>query len=82
MVKLEIQIQQLGGYLVMQYHAAKNSTTSEIEEEEVKDLVATLQERVAKKNGAGKFVENTGAHELPDFPDFGQPDAGDDSHRN
>lgn len=71
MVELQIQIQQVGGFLVMQYHAAENSTTSEPEKQEVKDMVATLQERVAKRNGAGNFVEN----------DPGADD-GDTSYRN
>jgi len=80
MVQLGIWIEQRGGFLVIRYHGAENPTTTEPEKEEVKAIVAFLQERIAKAGGDGKFVENI--RDLPDFPDFGQPGEGGIAHGN
>jgi hypothetical protein len=58
MIELKIEVQQVGGFIVMQYHAEENSTSTEPEKREVKDLVRYLQERIAKDGGNGTFVEN------------------------
>jgi hypothetical protein len=58
MILLAIEIQQVGGYLVMKYHGTENPTTTEPEKEEVKTIVGYLQERIAKEGGRGTFVEN------------------------
>jgi hypothetical protein len=80
MIELSIKVQQVGGYLVMKYHAEENSTSTEPEKREVRDLVRYLQERIAKDGGKGTFVENNPKSDLPDFPDFGQPGEGGIAH--
>jgi hypothetical protein len=60
MIELKIEVAQVGGYLVMKYHAAEDPTSTEPEKQEVRDLVGYLQERIAKDGGKGTFIENHG----------------------
>ena len=59
MLTLNIEVQQVGGHLVLKYHGAENETTTEPEKVEVRAIVSFLQERIARGGGHGKFVENT-----------------------
>jgi hypothetical protein len=60
MIELKIQVQQVGGFMVMKYHATENPTSTAPEKEEIKTLVGYLQEKIAKDGGKGTFVENHG----------------------